>query len=367
MPAARRRSPKRRDLEPNLYEYNGYYKYRHPQTKKMHGMGSNKAKANAAARKLNAMLMESTDHVTKVVTVGVPTFSELIKRYREERVVELDYKPKSLEELGYRLNHLEKDLGQYLLTDFTIKQISDYLDRTYKNNAYIKHRGDLKKIFQWAMTKGLMEANPAADTLPKKEPKKKRKPLTKGQYDLIYEVADEWLQITMDFALVTLQCEGDIVQLNHSDIKDGYLYLVQAKTEKWGLSARLRIKIGSSLQSILDRSKALPPECPYIIHRQPIKRRKSVEKDHVAQVTGEYLSKAFKKVRDKVPGMLFLAPEERPTFHEIRALGGYLYEQRPNCDREFVQKLMGHTNQKMTSHYVDRHNQWTECTADLEI
>jgi hypothetical protein len=47
MCAAKRR---KKGLEPNLYETNGYFRYRHPITKKVKGMGKNKKLANDAAR-----------------------------------------------------------------------------------------------------------------------------------------------------------------------------------------------------------------------------------------------------------------------------------------------------------------------------
>ena len=368
MAAVQRRARKKRDLEPNLYETNGYYRYRHPQTKKWHGMGNNKQKANAAARKLNAMLIDDTDHVRAVTTANVPTFKTLIDRYKAERLPELKYSDKYLRQLKYRFRHLEEDLGNWLLTDFTVATVAAYLDRRYTRNPYREHRGDLKRIFQWAMTKGLMESNPANETLAQGVTDKKRRPLSKHWYDLIYQEADEWLQVAMDLALITLQREGDLVKMKYSDIRDGYLYIIQSKTRKHGLAARLKMKIGHGLQEVINRSYTIPPDdCPYIIHRVPIKNFRSAEKDHWAQVRGDYLSKLFTKVRDTIPEIASLPSEERPSFHEIRSLGGHLYEQQPNVDRNFVQRLMGHTHEKMTAHYVERHDLWTECEATLAI
>lgn len=39
---------------------------------------------------------------------------------------------------------------------------------------------------------------------------------------------------------------------------------------------------------------------------------------------------------------------ERPTFHEIRALGVWPYEQQ-NFPQEYIQALQGHSDEKMTS------------------
>lgn len=57
---------------------------------------------------------------------------------------------------------------------------------------------------------------------------------------------------------------------------------------------------------------------------------------------------------------------QRPTFHEIRALGGALYLEQ-GFSKEYVNLLMGHTSQKMTDEYTDQHQNWTECDASLKL
>ena len=62
--------------------------------------------------------------------------------------------------------------------------------------------------------------------------------------------------------------------------------------------------------------------------------------------------------------------EERPTFHEIRALGSWLYEQQ-KFSTDYVQLLMGHATAEMTERYQDGHApkeiQYVEVKADLAI
>ncbi|WP_345891488.1 tyrosine-type recombinase/integrase [Pseudomonas chlororaphis] len=59
---------------------------------------------------------------------------------------------------------------------------------------------------------------------------------------------------------------------------------------------------------------------------------------------------------------------ERPTFHEIRALGAWLYEQQ-KFPQEYIQALMGHADEKMTKHYQKGHTEkeivYLEVSADL--
>ncbi|MDX1538866.1 tyrosine-type recombinase/integrase [Arsukibacterium sp.] len=364
---ARKRKERNRNLERNLYAQGGYYKYKHPQTGKFHGMGSDMKAANVAARKLNAMLMDGSDLVHRVIAEGATQFGQLLQRYRDEFVPTKKLKPSTLAITEYRLNRLELDLSKMLVCDMSVKFVADYLDKGFKNNAYIKMRGQLVDIFRYGLTKGIAEDNPAESTLAKAADTKQRQALPLELYKQIYAGAPEWLQIAMDFALITLQRRGDICESKHENVKGDYLELIQRKTEKHGHRAFLRIKVSQSLQEILQRSRRSGIASPYIIHRRPERLYASKAKTHWSQVLPETLSKEFAYYRDLVPAIAALPAEQRPTFHEIRALGGHLYLQAGFAE-EYVQTLMGHSTAKMTAHYTDRHEpEWTECQAELRI
>ncbi|WP_133144363.1 tyrosine-type recombinase/integrase [Pseudomonas fragi] len=61
---------------------------------------------------------------------------------------------------------------------------------------------------------------------------------------------------------------------------------------------------------------------------------------------------------------------ERPTFHEIRALGAWLYEQQ-GFAQDDIQGLMGHADVKMTAHYHSGHGPeaviYHKVKADLKL
>jgi len=115
------------------------------------------------------------------------------------------------------------------------------------------------------------------------------------------------------------------VRVRHSDLEDGVLQIKQAKTEKHGYRAFLKIKSGGALLNMVKQSRDITPLCPFIIHRLPKRRVPFLGQEHHAQITGEYLGKEFKKVRDSIPEIESMPTGQRPTFHEIRALGGSLY------------------------------------------
>lgn len=356
---ARRRLGINHDLEPNLYQFDGYFKYKHPQTGKFHGMGKNKKAANTAARKLNAILIQGSDLTHRVISDGANHFSDVLERYRKEYLPTKKLKERTLSETEYRLNRLERDLSKMLVIDMSVRFMADYLDNGFKSNAYVKMRGLLVDIFRFALTKGIVDDNPVESTLAKAAEEKQRMPLSHEWYKAIHALAEPWLKNAMDFGLVTLQRRGDLCLAKFDDVKDGYLQIISRKTESFGNRSFLKIKVDGGLADVVRAARTSGIASPYIVHRRPEKVVASKDKTHWTQVRPEILSKEFAALRDLVPEIAKLKPEQRPTFHEIRSLGGHLYLQA-GFTEEYVQTLMAHSTAKMTAHYTDRHEpEWT--------
>ena len=112
--------------------------------------------------------------------------------------------------------------------------------------------------------------------------------------------------------------------------------------------------------------------CPYLIHYIPkARRRKQLDtKLHWNAVTPDYLTKAFSQARDDSKAYDHIQANERPTFHEIRALGAWLYEQQ-GFAQDYIQGLMGHVDVKMTEHYQSGHGAealiYHKVKADLKL
>lgn len=82
--AARPRKPGRRDLPPNLYLSSGYYRYRRPDTGTWHQMGIDKTRAIAAAKTLNARLLQGPSDLVGAVLDATPsiTVGDFIDTYK---------------------------------------------------------------------------------------------------------------------------------------------------------------------------------------------------------------------------------------------------------------------------------------------
>ena len=89
---------------------------------------------------------------------------------------------------------------------------------------------------------------------------------------------------------------------------------------------------------------------PFIVHRITERRvKRSKEVSHPTQVAPDYLSRSFSSVRDRLSLYDKLPMEERPTFHEIRALAAHLFD---------PQGRMAHSDAKSTKIYTENHIDW---------
>lgn len=366
-----------KDLPINLYfdKTKKMYRYIHPDTKKPYWMGKDKIKAMDAARILNSILIKEVDLVEKVLEMGVS-----LKDFTDNRFIAVVLKERLSENKlskvtynGYlrQLKHIKNKLGQRVLSSFTVKDIADYLNDLPKINSN-RHRSLLVQIFKYARAEGLIDDNPAEQTIKRSE-KKKRHKLTLEGYEVIYnhEKTPKWLKNAMKLALKSLQRREDIVNFEKKHLKKEtilvdenpveveFFYVVQQKTEKHGESAYIKILVGPEFKEAI-RECYDDTLSPYLVHRLPKKSYASKVKKHHTQVLPDYLTKEFARIRDLTKFFDDIPPKERPTFHEIRSLGMSEYKKK-GID---PQKLAGHMTAEMTKHYLKGHDiVWTEVAS----
>ena len=96
---------------------------------------------------------------------------------------------------------------------------------------------------------------------------------------------------------------------------------------------------------------------PFLVHWKP-KRIKAGEKAHWTQLSPKQISDGFAEARDAT-GLFDSVPiEERPTFHELIALGAHLRLESGWTESQ-IQRLKGHTSVQMTQVYLEGHS-WTK-------
>ncbi len=375
----RPRTPKNRKLPPNLYPNGKYWRYRNPITGKMTSINKSLDEAVRLAKAANAKLAPlMTDNGAMLETITgdrLPSMKLLINRFEDEWIPERGYAKSTLDEIGYKLERYRKDLGDLLVGQVDVLAMAEYLDQ-FSNNAYTKHRGLLVSLFAFAVAKGMAEKNVAELTLVKKEEEKKRQRHTLEGVKKILDAntTPDWLKRAIKLGLTSLQRREDIVTWKKSavDLNANTIKVSPGKSEGYDSPVHLKIVMGKALREVVAECMKSPILSPYLIHYRPRARRQEQvdAKDHWTSVTPDYLSKNFRKARDAAHAYDHLPMDERPTFHEIRALGSWLYEQQ-EFSTDYVQALMGHTTPEMTKVYQDGHVpkeiQYVEVKADLAI
>lgn len=169
-------------------------------------------------------------------------------------------------------------------------------------------RAILIDLFNHAAAKGLCPDNPAANTIPKIE-KKQRKRHTVEGLKAIRDKSPRWLKNAIDLALITAQRRGDILDMKFEDVRDGYLYVVQNKTEKASDAGWLKIKVTDQLSEVITRCRD-DILSPYTVHRRPERKRNAKGK-----ITGRRLTRGFSlgpsKMREMPPAVIATSRRKR--------------------------------------------------------
>jgi len=358
------RKTSRRDWPANLYPNRDGYKYRHPITRKEHSMGKDKAKAFAAAKKLNALLIPGNDLVGRVLTPG-ETVADAIKVFRADDIPGRKWAPKTAEVYESVIRRIEAGLGATPVAEVTVKACATFIrEVTESERARQQFRLVLGWILACAVEEGWIDTNPALATR-KFSHTRKRERLTIDDYRKIWDAAPQWVRNAMDLSLLTLLRREDVISARFADVRDGALWVVPSKTEG-STNVRLQIETTGSLADLLARCRDAVVS-PYLIHRLPEKARPSnmraKDREHHTQVLPEQLSRAFATARDAAG----INADNPPTFHEIRSLGGALLKEA-GWTNEQIQALMGHSNVAMTEHYLGGHEApWQAVTTGIAL
>lgn len=247
-------------------------KYRHPVTRKEHSMGKDKAKAFAAAKKLNALLMPDSDLVSRVLTPG-ETVADAIKVFRADDIPGRKWAPKTAEVYESVIRRIEAKLGEMAVADVSVKACATFIrEVTDSERARQQFRLVLGWILACAVEEGWIATNPALATR-KFSHSRKRERLTIDVYGAIWDAAAQWLRNAMALSLLTLLRREDVVSARFADVRDGSLWVVPSKTED-STSVRLQIAVAGPLEGLISACRD-DVVSPFLIHRLPEKARPS--------------------------------------------------------------------------------------------
>lgn len=258
--------------------------------------------------------------------------------------------------------------------DIELEHVNAYINHYHADaSANVQNRkvSFLKKLFSYAIDESLMFDNPASRKKMRRTEEKKRQRLSLDSFIAIRRAAEPWLRTAMDLALQTTHARLEVSRIRYSihEPKNGMcgciwleqpesgiygtLYIHRQKVQKKEAS-HVAIPIGEELKRIIDNSRDNVAS-PFVVHRIPDRQvKRSKETSHPTQVAPDYLSRSFSSLRDKLGLYDHLGIEERPTFHEIRALAAYQFDIQ-GIDS---QGRMAHSDAKSTKIYTSNHIDW---------
>ncbi|RLV60411.1 recombinase [Parashewanella curva] len=259
-----------------------------------------------------------------------------------------------------------------------LRHVNDYINEYHGDaSANVQNRkvAWLKKLFSYAIDESIMTTNPATLKKRKRVADKARQRLKLEWYHAIHEASPLWLQTAMDLSLQTTHARLEISRIRYhippSDTRNcgctwfkdpvttenGAIYgklLIHRQKVLHKESAHVAIPIGEKLKQIIDRSKDKVMS-QFVVHRIQKRKFKKVRKN-LNQVPLNAISSTFTEVRDLIGCCDHLAQEQRPTFHEIRALAAHLYDKQ-GID---LQSRMAHADEKSTRVYTKNHVEFIE-------
>jgi integrase len=223
---------------------------------------------------------------------------------------------------------LKETFAEFRPDQVTHGAIVQMQDMWKSNHATANHLlTTLKLIYQWAMDREIVTANPTLSVKRLSQNQRSRL-ITWREYQAIYAEAPDWVQVIMDLCYLTGQRIGDILKIEHVHLQDGGIFFEQEKTGK-----RLIVAWTPELSEVVARAKTLKYSVRSVKYLLAGRAGTKRERQNVWR----YFKGAARAAG--VPDV---------TLHDLRAMSG------TEADREGLDPtaLLGHTDRRTTQIYL---------------
>lgn len=343
-----------------------YYRYVMPDGTR-HSLGKDKKEAVDAALILNAELSRNPSIADRILKKQhelaqqnnlVPPMSYVIEQY-QKRLAQKKYAQSTRENHRYMLNEYLSKWADRRANELTVLDVAALLN-TKPAHSYIKHRIMLIDLCAFMTHQGWATENVAAKTMDAIVPSKLRQRHTLDALMFIRGISPDYLQRAIDLALHSVQRRADLVNLKRTAINlpNNTMTVLQEKSRNYANPVYIEVDMHPELQQAVLAcvSSPLAFQCPYLLHYRPYAITKQTkEKPHHLAMTGDFLSKEFAKYRDLSNVYEDLEIGQRPSFHDIRALGIKLITDK--YSQAYAMALAGHADERMWKHYLDGHEE----------
>lgn len=358
-----------KDLPPHLEvdkKKNGaaYYRYVFPDGTRS-SLGKNKQEAIDAAMALNTELSRNPDIVNKILNryqenkaPTSPPINFAIEQFKTLHLYKKTYSPRSLEEIEYRLTEYLRVFNNRNMSDIMVIDIAVFLN-SKTAHSYVKHRTLLVQLWAFCCHQGWVSDNIADKTMHAIVPAKKRGRHTLGALMQIRAISPDYMQRAIDIALHSIQRRGDeaLLHRDHVDTEKNTLTVLQEKTKNYSKPVFIEIDMHPELRMAVDACLNTGIPCPYLLHYRPSKLSSKIRaaKNHPFAMTPDFITKEFTYWRDQAGVYDNMGAGEKPTWHDIRALGITLITEK--YGKEYAMALAGHADERMWSHYMSGHSE----------
>ena len=319
------------------------------------------------ARAAATLLKEWVDgeRQQRLLDAGKPLIKGLVDKWKSDRLPYMPWSPSTKQSKVFKLNRIRRELGDRVVARTDRIFISEWIDAfCHTADTFNDWRDVFIELWKEACFQKWCDVNepsliPERSTSKKIESNHKvRHQIDLAGFRATYKHAPPFCQVAMELSFVTLQGRSECCNMQYSDIRGGFIYVIRDKTSADSEMAFIKIAVTDEIDALVRRSRQIDGGVvsPYVIHRTPFRNRRewTEGKPHWTYVNGEYLSKAFAKARDVSGHFDDLDANERPPFHEVRGLGGRTYVETGALTKDEVSSLMTHSDKKVTEIYLEK-------------
>jgi hypothetical protein len=352
--APRRRKEINRPLPDYMRLRDGYYSWRHPETKIEYGLGSDRKKAIKEAIRANASLASrERSLVDRINAESGKSWGEWLKTYEPILLTgkgDKELAPNTLKayrrELRLAASLFDQSTAASAITTADIIAEIDKLTAAGKMNTAHGIRAHLHESFRHMVMRDWRKDNPV-EAIDRIKVRVKRARLSFDVFMKIYEAETTvWAKNAYALALVSSQAREECVSALFKDFHDGAWWCDRQKSgARIILPLELRLDcFGLSLGDVYKQCRGTGVLSKHLIHQTKTRYRSPAG----APIAADTISSHFTATLESL--QLDWGGKDPPTFHEIRSLSGRLYKQEGRVN---PQELYGHADEKTTEIYLD--------------
>jgi len=329
------------------------------------GVGKTRYRDEELARKTALLIGEAYEkkRLIKAIQGGKATLAGVVELFKRDQLQFMPWGEKARANNIMKFERIAREEGHRLIEDtnsaFISKWIGSQYDKANTFNAWLDRWQDL---YRYALVEHIINVDEAAKvprrsgSLVIEANQKDRHELDLAGFLAIRAKAPHWLRLSMDISLVTLQSAKEVLNMEHTDYRNGHLYVIREKVSHLSDAAFLAIRETGELREFRSRSREDGVLSPFLVHRAGKNRKRDADEIddpnwHWTKVSVDYQGRAFAKARVAAGIYVHLSDEQQPTFHEIRGLGSRLCKDLGQ-EKHSISILMAHADESTTDLYL---------------